>query len=159
MLIVFSFLVGCASGNQVDIQQQDAEPQVAPTDDTEDDQQELTFTVRTQLNVYSNEELSVALFEEIINSFSPDIWDFLVLEPNKPIQDSTFIQVGAPQADSPWPYKFDMNIGFGCAETGFRMYLFITDDQDVVLQYIIDYWQEQRIPDISLWEDISHYFN
>jgi len=24
------------------------------------------------------------------------------------------------------------------------------------LKHIIDYWQKQIIPDISLWEDVSH---
>jgi len=154
MILVFLFVVGCTSDNQADIQQQEAEPQVTPTGNAEDDVQELTFLLETNFRKYTNEELSVLLFEEIISS-SSDLWDFMVLEPNQPIQDSIFLQVGAPRASTAWPFKFNLEIVIGNTETGFRMYRFVTEDKNVVLPYFVDYWKEQRIPDISLWEDVS----
>ena len=109
--------------------------------------QERTFSLTTYFRKYTDAEINALLFEEIINS-SPDTWDFMVLEPDKPIQDSIFMQVGAPMAHT--DSSFLLEIGFGS-----RLYLLVTEDKNVVLQYMIDYWQEQVIPDISLWEDIS----
>ena len=154
IFMALAFFAGCTSDNQADIQRQEVEPQVTPIDNAEDDVQELTFHVITEFNVYTNDELSTLLLEEIINS-SPELWGFMVLEPNQPIQESTFIQVGTSWADTA---KFNLEIGFGNAETGPRLYRLVTEDKNVVLQYFIDYWQEQRIPDISLWEDVSYIF-
>jgi len=137
------FLAGCTSDNQVA--------------DNVQEQTELTFLLETEFRKYTNEEINVLLFEEIINT-SSDTWNFMVLEPNQPIQDSIFLQVGAQWADTAWPFKFNLEIGFGETETGVRLYRFITEDENVVLQYFIDYWQEQIIPDISLWEDVSYIF-
>ena len=137
------FLAGCTSDNQVA--------------DNVQEQTELTFLLETEFRKYANEEINVLLFEEIINS-SSDTWNFMVLEPNQPIQDSIFLQVGAQWADTAWPFKFNLEIGFGETETGVRLYRFITEDENVVLQHFIDYWQEQIIPDISLWEDVSYIF-
>ena len=139
MFIILVFLVvGCTNNNQM-----------------EEDMQEQTFLLETAFRKYANEEINVLLFEEIINS-SSDTWNFMVLEPDKPIRDSTFIQVGASwNTTAAWPYKFNLEIGFGNAETGVRMYRLVTEDKNVVLQYLIDYWKEQIIPDISLWQDVS----
>ena len=117
------------------------------------DVRERTFSLRTNSTEYANDEISVLLFEEIINSFTPDIWDFMVLATDDPVQDSTFIQVGAPQAIT--DFQFDLQIGFYNAETGLKMYRLETEDIDVVLKYFKDYWQEQIIPDISLWQDMT----
>jgi len=139
ILMALAFFAGCTSDSQV-----------------ADEVQELAFSLRTEFREYTNEEINALLLEEIISS-DPDLWDFMVLEPNKPIQDSTFIQVGAPIEFT--DFKFVVQIGFGCAETGYRLYHILIEDKNVVIEYIIDYWQEQRIPDISLWEDISYFLN
>ena len=144
IFMMLAFLAGCTSDNQ-------------EVDDVQG-RTELTFLLETEFRRYANEEINVTLFEEIISS-SPDTWNFMVLEPNEPIQDSIFLQVGAQWADTAWPFKFNLEIGFGETETGVRLYRFITDDENVVLQYMIDYWQAQSIPDISLWEDVSYFLN
>ena len=141
IFMILVFLAGCMSDNQ-------------PADEV----QELTFSLETEFRRYANEEINALLLEEIINS-NPDLWNFMVLEPNKPIQDSTFIQVGASWATTAWPFQFNLEIGFGNAETGFRLYRFITEDNNLVMETMIAYWQEQIIPDISSWEDVSYIFN
>ena len=138
LLVAIATLIGCTSESQ-------PEP--------ESDLQALTFTLRTNYNEYENDDLSIPLLEEIIDSFNPNDWDFLVLEPDETIQDSTFIQVGAP--DEYFDFQYTLNIGFGDAETGYRMYGFYTEDKSYVKQFVIDYWQEHQIPDISSWEDVS----
>lgn len=118
-----------------------------------DSMKELTYSLRTNFDEYSNDDLSALLFDEIISSFSPDIWDFMVLSPNKPINDSTFMQVGAPEEAV--DFQFTLEIGFENPKSGLKMYRLYTEDKDAVMQCFIDYWKEQRLPDISLWEDVS----
>ena len=113
-----------------------------------------TFSLETSFRKYSNEELNAHLFEEIIYS-RPDLWEFMVLEPDKPIKDSIFIQASYPQATS-WPPKFILEISFGNTKTGAKMYRLATVDKNIVLKHIIDYWQKQIIPDVYLWEDVSY---
>jgi len=139
IFMVLAFLAGCTSDSQV-----------------EGDMQERTFSLRTNYNEYTNDELSVLLFDEILSRFNSDIWDFMVLEPDYQVQGSTFIQVGAPQEIV--DFQLVLYIGFGDEETGFTMYRLYTADKNLVLQYFVDYWRGQQIPDISLWEDASYYF-
>jgi hypothetical protein len=114
--------------------------------------QERTFLLKTYFRDYSNKEINARLLEDIINS-NYDTWDFLVLIPDKPIHDSTFMQVGAPKAHT--DSQFFLEIGFGDIERTFILYLLTTEDKNIVLRYLIAYLVEQVIPDISLWEDIS----
>ena len=112
-----------------------------------------TYSLRTNFDEFTNDELDSSLFDAIINSFCPDVWDFMVLSPNKPIQDSTFIQVGAPTKNV--GFQYTLEISFKNKDNGQTMYRLYTKDKDILLQYLIDYWQEQKIPDILSWEDVS----
>jgi len=132
LFIVSALLSGCAGNNQ-----------------TVNDEQELTYSVRTDLYEFSDDELYELLFSDILDSFEPDIWDFMVLEPSMPIDDSIYIQVGVEN------YEYDLQLGFYYEESGYSLYRLHTMDREVVLNYIVDYWQNQRIPDISSWEDMS----
>jgi hypothetical protein len=114
--------------------------------------QERTFILQTSLKTYTNEEINAQLLVDIINS-SFDTWDWMVLEPDTPIHGSNFIQVGSPVEEKGIP--FSIQISFGDMETGFRVYLLETMNKNVVLQHFIAYLEEQVIPDVSLWEDIS----
>ena len=112
-----------------------------------------TFSLRTNFDEFADDEIDSSLFDEIMNSFMPGVWNFMVLSPEIPIQDSTFIQVGAPQKNV--GFQYTLEIGFETRENGLTLYRLYTRDKDIVLQYIIDYWQEQKIPDVLSWEDVS----
>ena len=118
-----------------------------------DSMQKPTYSLRTNFDEYENNDLSAALFDEILNGFSSDVWDFMVLSPDKPINDCTFLQVGAPEEIV--DYQYTLEIGFESRKTGLTMYRLYIGDKDMVLRCLIDYWQEQKIPDISFWEDVS----
>jgi len=136
ILMTLAFFTGCAADSQ-----------------KEDVAQEMVFSLRTNYSEFFDDELSTLLFEEIIGSFEPDIWDFMVLAPEKPINNCTFIQVGAP--DEIVDYHYTLEIGFDSDESGLTMYRLNTLDRDFVLQCFVDYWQDQLIPDVSSWEDIT----
>jgi len=119
----------------------------------ESDTQPLTYSVSTNSDEYTNDELSASLFEKLIDRLNSDAWDFIVLAPSKPVKESTFLQVGAPLETT--DLQLTVEIGFGDENSGVKMYRSYTKDKSVALQYLIDYWQEQKIPDISSWEDVS----
>ena len=132
LIVVIALLSGCAGNSK-----------------TVSDEQELVFSLSTNLYEYSNDELTELLFREILDSFEPDTWDFMALAPSIPIEDSIFIQVGVEN------YEYDLQIGFYFEESGYVLYRLYTLDRKVVMHHIIEYWQNQRIPDISSWEDMS----
>jgi len=52
-----------------------------------------------------------------------------------------------------------VEIGFETREKGLTLYRLYTKDKELVLQYIIDYWQDQEVPDIHTWEDVTWELN
>ena len=112
--------------------------------------------------------LCVGLFDFMLLRPLPD--DFLVLAPDKPIGSSTFLQVAfntaknqkkitarkrskSPVLDPDYPYTLEA--GFGGKRRSVALYRLKTKDKEVVVQYLIDYWREQKPPDTSSWEDVS----
>ena len=111
-----------------------------------------TYTLETQFYAFTNETISASLFDDVISSFYRCPEDFMSLAPHKPIQDSIFIQVTTLEtADFP----FMLEVGFDDKGAGYTRYRLYTKDKNVVLRHFVDYWQEQRIPDISFWADVS----
>lgn len=117
----------------------------------------MDYSLRTNNYEYKSDEINEALFHQVLNSFSSDDWDFMVLSPNKPINNNTFIQVGSPQAIT--KFKFTLETGFDDGNGNLKMYRCHIENKDVVLQYVIDYWDKQQVPDISFWQDITHEMN
>ena len=116
----------------------------------ENDRAQRKFSLMTDAKEYTNDEISTRLFEEILDGLIAGTWDFMTLSPDRPIENSTYIQV-ALTADE----AFEMNIGFGETQTEYKMYSVETQDKNLVLQYFVDYRDRYRIPDISSWDDIS----
>ena len=135
MFIVFAFsAMGCANDTQVE------RCMYLPT-----------FTLRTISARYADYEIDVRKIQRIISGRHDNRWDWMVLEPVEPIQYSTFMQVGSPLTGS----QYSIEIGFGDAETGFRLYRLYAH-RSVAIQHMVAYWQEGIIPDISSWEDRAH---
>ena len=114
---------------------------------------EQSFSLRTNFDEFSDEEIDAILLGAILDSFSPDEWDFIVLMPAVPIQDSTFIQVGAPTENV--DYQYTVEIGFETKEEGLTLYRMYTRDKALILQWVVEYCGEQEIPDILTWEDVT----
>ena len=111
------------------------------------------YSLRTNFDEYQHDQVNISLFKKILNGFSPDVWDFMVLSPAEPIQECTFVQVGAPQANT--QFQYTLETGFYNSERGLLLYRLYTKDQVVVLHHLAQFWQEQIAPDISSWEDVT----
>lgn len=114
----------------------------------------IQYSLRTNNYEYKNDEINEMLFHQILNSFSSDYWDFMVLSPDEPMNNNTFIQVGAPEANT--QFKFTLETGFDDGKGNRKVYRCYIENQQVILQYVIDYWERQQVPDISFWEDVTH---
>ncbi|MCL2046413.1 MAG: hypothetical protein FWG88_08525 [Oscillospiraceae bacterium] len=123
----------------------------------EDELQEQNFTLQTNYDEFIDEEIDATLLDELISSFTPNVWDFIILIPDIPIQNSTFIQVGAPTENV--ENQYTLEIGFETSEEGITLYRMYTDEKDVVLQYIVKYWEEETVPDILSWDDVTWELN
>ena len=136
LLIAGEWLIGCGRSGQTDAGSRSQ-----------------SFSLRTNFDEFLDDEIDSILFDEILSSFTPDVWDFIVLAPEIPIQDSTFIQVGAPTENV--GYQFTVEIGFETKEKGLTLYRLYTTDKALVLEYLIDYWKDQVVPDVHAWEDVT----
>ena len=119
--------------------------------------QMLTFTLKTAYKERSHEDINEDLLIQILDYFilndaifDGDDWDFITLEPSEQIGGSNFIQAGAPQHITKG--KFTLEVGFGSVETGVKVYRYYTDDKEIVLQFLVNYWQKQALPDLATWE-------
>jgi len=115
------------------------------------DMQEQTYSLRTNEREYKNSELSTRLFEEILYNFNPDVYDFMVLAPDKPIKGSNCIQVTSQLKNLDFKHNLQVCFYDEKNQTGI-LYNYDTTDKNIILQYFNDYWREQKIPDISSWE-------
>ena len=136
MLIINGCLIGCGDGAQSGARQKG-----------------LTFSLMTNYYEFEDSEIDSVLLDDIISSFTPDDWDFAVLSPDAPIQNSTFIQVGAPSENV--GYQYTVEIGFETSEKGLALYRMYTADKELALKLIVDYWQDHAVPDIQAWEDVT----
>lgn len=112
-----------------------------------------TYSIRTNFKDYSQSIIDAYLLEDIINSFKPGVWDFLVLSPDKPVQGSIFLQVGAPDKSD---NKYVVETVIKTFDNQYKMHRYHTDDKKLVLQYLTDYLEKQQVPDISGWDDVTH---
>jgi len=134
----------------------------------DDNKKQPSFSLRTNYASFSNNMLCAGTFDLMLNNPVPD--DFLVLAPDKPIGSSTFLQVafntstntakktakknsGKTVTDP--DYSYTLEAGFGGKRRSLAMYRLNTKDKDTVLQLLVDYWRDQKAPDVSSWENIT----
>ena len=114
--------------------------------------QYLSYSLRTNNDAYSSNLLCAGLFDSILSTSDPD--DFMVLAPDEPINRSTFLQT-ANISSSNTEFSYALEVAFGRKNRSSAMYRLNTNDKDIVLQHFVDYWRDQKLPDVSLWEDVS----
>jgi len=136
---------------------------------TEDDNKKRpSFSLRTNYISLSNNMLCAGIFDFMLHDPEPD--DFMVLAPDIPIGSNTFLQVAVNTHKKPAKktarkksgnvvmgpdYPYTMEAGFGGKRRSVAVYRLYTKDKDIVLQHLVDYWRDQKIPDVSSWENIT----
>lgn len=108
------------------------------------------YSLQTNGQSYSHDEISAALIKDILSGLSADYWDFITITPCDPINGSTFIQVGAP--DSITHFDLTVEVGVRDERPGCTIYKYYTKDRELILRFLLDYFERQETPDISHWE-------
>lgn len=104
---------------------------------------------------YSNESLNASLFRELIGEL--ELYDFVVLEPSFPLENSIYLQAASLEEPGK-PGQMVVEIRFEQGEHKFTHYRMLTENPDQILSLFLNYWGEQRLPDLTNWEDISDQF-
>ncbi|MCH4160861.1 MAG: hypothetical protein LKF41_06370 [Bifidobacterium sp.] len=105
-----------------------------------------TFVLQTDEGAYADDEITSALFQNLLDRLYRNDIDFMVLQPNQPIQESSYLQVlGA----------FAVEIRMLVADGSFIQYSYISDNKDEVLSIFLDYWERGELPDLNHWKDIT----
>jgi len=123
-----------------------------------DKMQNFSYSLRTNKDLYSSNMLCTGLLGSILSGFDSDPDDFMVLQPDEPINSCTFLQATKSKKkntkkNTGFPYILEA--GFGSKNRSVAFYRLSTTDKSIVLQFLINYWQNRETPDISSWEDIS----
>ena len=113
------------------------------------------YSLQTISYEYENGKLSVELFNEIISGFTPDVWDYMMLSPNEPIDNCTCIQFSSFD-DGTCDFRYRLEAYFGSTDDNtWKVYRSPSSDKSIAIQHFIEFWKEQKIPDISSWEDVT----
>ncbi|MFD1886284.1 hypothetical protein [Paenibacillus wenxiniae] len=104
---------------------------------------------------YFNESLNASLFRELIGEL--ELYDFVVLEPSVPLENSIYLQAASlepPAEQGPMVVEIRLQL----SKKQFKHYRLFTADHDEILRLFLNYWGEQRLPDLTNWEDMSEQF-
>lgn len=112
------------------------------------------YSLRTNGASYAHDNINTALLCGILNDLNADEWDFITLSTDEPINGCTFIQVGAPLSEA--EFSFTLEMGFCDEEGRITLYRRYTKNKDLIIRYLIDYVEFQRVPNLNGWNDISH---
>lgn len=117
------------------------------------DRHPLSYVVRTQYATYNDTDIDASLIKDIINSLDGD--DFIVMEPSKPISESSYIQAIADKGE---PDSIIVELRLQYTDQSFRHYSYQTPDMSAVIRMFLDYWDKQKLPDLTTWTDITDQF-
>lgn len=105
-----------------------------------------TFELNVNGTVYKDKEITETLIRNSLEQLTTDMNSFVVLQPEKPINQSIYIQAAN---------NFLVEIRFVLKNGKFYHYAYTTSDKEEVATIFLDYWQQNKIPAIDHWENIS----
>ncbi|WP_411349547.1 hypothetical protein [Paenibacillus sp. WLX2291] len=115
----------------------------------------LRYTLESNGTTYENDSLNGSLFVELITNL--ELQDYIVLEPSEPLQGSIYMQTAALQEQG--QMVAEIRLHDAQTKRGFRHYSYTTADPSVIIQYFLDYWGRQQLPNLEDWQDITDEFS
>lgn len=110
----------------------------------------LRYTLESNGTTYENESINASLLVDLITNL--ELQEYVVLEPSELVEGSMYLQAAA--LEEPGQVVAEIRLQEG--EHGFRHYSYMTADTNVVLQWFLDYWGKQQLPQLESWQDITH---
>jgi hypothetical protein len=115
----------------------------------------VTYTVRTQGPTYYNDAIEASLISDIIWDFETEYNDFIVVEPNVPIEACAYMQA-IPAHDDQNSVIVELRLEYD--DASFKHYSYQTTDKEEVIRMFLDYWGSQKLPEWTSWTDITDQF-
>ncbi|WP_342554772.1 hypothetical protein [Paenibacillus sp. FSL R7-0652] len=110
----------------------------------------LRYTLESNGTTYKNESINASVFVDLLTNL--ELQEYVVLEPSELVEGSMYMQAAA--LDEPGQMVAEIRLQEG--ESGFRHYSYKTADTTRVIQWFLDYWGKQLLPQLEDWQDITH---
>ncbi|PYE45535.1 hypothetical protein HUB98_23955 [Paenibacillus barcinonensis] len=109
----------------------------------------LRYTLESDGTTYENDGINASLLVELITNL--ELQEYVVLEPSELVEGSMYMQAAA--LGEPGQMVAEIRLQEG--EHGFRHYSYTTADTTMVIQWFLDYWGKQQLPQLESWKDIT----
>ncbi|MCF7755933.1 hypothetical protein KQ941_15910 [Paenibacillus xylanexedens] len=112
----------------------------------------LRYTLESNGTTYENDSINASLLVELISNL--ELHEYVVLKPSELVEGSMYMQAAALEE----PGQMVAEIRLQEGEDGFRHYSCSTTDPTMIIQWFLDYWGKQQLPQLESWQDITHEF-
>ncbi|MFX3647966.1 MAG: hypothetical protein ACE3K2_29170 [Paenibacillus sp.] len=113
----------------------------------------LRYTLESNGTTYENVSINASLLVDLITNL--ELQDYVVLVPSELVKGSMYMQAAALEE----PGQMVAEIRLQEGEDGFRHYSYSTADPTAIIQWFLDYWGKQQLPQLESWQDITHEFD
>ncbi|MBK5145135.1 hypothetical protein I2494_15705 [Budviciaceae bacterium BWR-B9] len=96
-------------------------------------------------------EVSMPILKKAVAGIYDDVGSFIVLEPKTPLEGSIYLQAALTDDN----YMVETRLVFG---EEFSHYRYTTSDVDEVTDFFVAYYQDNKIPDLKRWDDVTEEF-
>lgn len=119
--------------------------------------QPLTYSIDSNGTIYDNDAIEASVISDIVLDFETGIHDYIIITPSHPIENSTYIQSASEQQEGE---GIVVEIRFVPEEdpSSFQHYAYHTSSKPEIIQILLDYWSEQKLPDLTNWHNITNEF-
>lgn len=112
----------------------------------------ICYRLESDGTTYTNESINASLITELITNL--DLQDYVVLEPSRPIEGSIYLQSAVMHDEG----RLVVETRLQYEDGSFKHYSYITDDHLEIIPIFLDYWGQEKLPDLNGWQDITHEF-
>ncbi|WP_339303517.1 hypothetical protein [Paenibacillus sp. FSL R5-0519] len=113
----------------------------------------LRYTLESNGTTYENDSMNASLLVDLITNL--ELQEYVVLVPSELVEGSMYLQAAALEEPGYMVAEIRLQEGEG----GFRHYSYSTTDQTAIIQWFLDYWGKQQLPQLESWQDITHEFD
>lgn len=95
--------------------------------------------------------VDISILQQAVDGLYDHVDSFIVLAPEMLINGSIYLQAAINERT----YMLETRLDFGAA---FSHYRYTTTSKEKVFNDFVRYFREQKLPDLSLWQDVTDEF-
>ncbi|MCW3793707.1 hypothetical protein OM416_19120 [Paenibacillus sp. LS1] len=113
----------------------------------------LRYKLESNGTTYENDNINASLLVDLITNL--ELQEYVVLVPSELVEGSMYLQAAA--LEEPGHMVAEIRLQEG--EEDFRHYSYKSTDTTGIIQWFLDYWGKQQLPQLESWHDITHEFD